>query len=55
VTGGGPSFHKAGRWPLYDPDELDEWASGLTLLWHFSPEMQENQGLSLRACIRLTT
>ncbi len=29
VTGGGPSFHKAGRWPLYDPDELDAWARGL--------------------------
>ena len=29
VTGGGPSFHKAGRWPLYDPDELDAWACGL--------------------------
>ena len=29
VTGGGPSFHKAGRWPLYDPDDLDVWAYGL--------------------------
>jgi hypothetical protein len=29
VTGGGPGFHKAGRWPLYDPDDLDEWASRL--------------------------
>ncbi len=29
VTGGGPSFHKAGRWPLYDPDQLDAWARGL--------------------------
>jgi hypothetical protein len=26
VTGGGPKFHKIGRWPLYDPDDLDAWA-----------------------------
>lgn len=29
VLGGGPKFHKAGRWPLYDPDELDRWAAEL--------------------------
>ena len=29
VFGGGPKFHKAGRWPLYDPDELDRWAAEL--------------------------
>jgi len=26
VKGGGPRFYKAGRWPLYDPDDLDAWA-----------------------------
>ena len=25
--GGGPSFHKAGRWPLYPTAELDRWAA----------------------------
>ena len=28
VFGGGPQFHKAGRWPL-DPEELDRWAAEL--------------------------
>jgi hypothetical protein len=26
VVGGGPKFRKAGRIPLYDPPDLDEWA-----------------------------
>jgi hypothetical protein len=26
VVGGGPKFRKAGRTPLYDPTNLDEWA-----------------------------
>ena len=26
VTGGGPIFRKAGRFPIYDPAELDVWA-----------------------------
>ena len=26
VVGGGPRFRKAGRIPLYDPTNLDEWA-----------------------------
>jgi hypothetical protein len=26
VIGGGPKFRKAGRIPLYDPSNLDEWA-----------------------------
>ncbi len=26
VTGGGPIFRKAGRFPIYRPSELDEWA-----------------------------
>src|SRR5689334_16563031 len=25
--GGGPAFHKAGRWPLYPVVELDRWAN----------------------------
>jgi hypothetical protein len=24
--GGGPPFRKAGKYPLYEPDDLDEWA-----------------------------
>ena len=27
VIGGGPSFRKAGRYPLYHPDDLDRWVS----------------------------
>lgn len=26
VVGGGPIFHKAGRFPIYDPADLDAWA-----------------------------
>lgn len=26
VTGGGPIFRKAGRFPIYDPADLDTWA-----------------------------
>lgn len=26
VTGGGPVYQKAGRFPLYKPDDLDAWA-----------------------------
>jgi hypothetical protein len=26
VTGGGPPFRRAGRFPLYDPNDLDRWA-----------------------------
>jgi hypothetical protein len=28
VTGGGPPFRKAGRYPLYHPDDLDGWIAG---------------------------
>jgi hypothetical protein len=28
VIGGGPSFRKAGRFPLYDPTDLDDWVRG---------------------------
>jgi hypothetical protein len=27
VIGGGPPFRKAGRYPLYDPSDLDCWIS----------------------------
>jgi hypothetical protein len=27
VTGGGPRFRKAGRYPLYHPDDLDVWVN----------------------------
>jgi hypothetical protein len=26
VVGGGPTFRKAGRYPIYDPADLDLWA-----------------------------
>jgi len=26
VTGGGPIYRKAGRFPLYTPEDLDGWA-----------------------------
>jgi len=28
VIGGGPPFRKAGRYPLYHPDDLDGWVGG---------------------------
>ena len=28
VVGGGPRFRKAGRYPLYHPDDLDAWIGG---------------------------
>jgi hypothetical protein len=28
VVGGGPLFRKAGRFPLYHPDDLDGWVGG---------------------------
>ena len=28
VIGGGPAFRKAGRYPLYHPDDLDGWIAG---------------------------
>lgn len=27
VTGGGPPFRKFGRFPIYDPADLDAWAT----------------------------
>lgn len=29
VIGGGPPFHKDGRFPTYDPDHVDCWARRL--------------------------
>ena len=28
VVGGGPIYRKAGRFPLYAPEDLDRWAEG---------------------------
>lgn len=28
VTGGGPRFRKASRYPLYHTDDLDDWIAG---------------------------
>jgi hypothetical protein len=28
VVGGGPLFRKAGRYPLYHPDDLNRWICG---------------------------
>lgn len=28
VVGGGPIFRKAGRFPIYAPDDLDRWSEG---------------------------
>jgi len=28
VIGGGPTFRRAGRVPLYSPDDLDSWVDG---------------------------
>lgn len=25
-TGGGPAYQKCNRWPLYRPEDLDDWA-----------------------------
>ena len=30
VLGGGPRFAKAGRWPIYNVDDLDCWAAKIT-------------------------
>ena len=31
VIGGGPTFRKAGRYPIYEPGELDQWAQSRIL------------------------
>lgn len=28
VTGGGPLYRKAGRFPIYSTEDLDQWAAG---------------------------
>lgn len=37
VVGGGPAYRKAGKFPLYEPDDLDEWA-----LAKLSPKMRSS-------------
>ena len=43
VTGGGPPFRKAGRYPLYHPDDLDSFISGkLSKLVTSTSELAKN-------------
>jgi hypothetical protein len=41
--GGGPAFRKAGKFPLYDPDDLDAWA-----LARLSPKVARSFELTLK-------
>jgi hypothetical protein len=43
VVGGGPPFRKAGRYPLYDQNDLDGWISG-----KFSEPVTSTSALALR-------
>jgi hypothetical protein len=50
VVGGGPKFRKAGRIPLYDPANLDEWArSKLSSLVASTSELLTNRRVGERA------
>ena len=40
VGGGGPAYRKAGKFPLYEPDDLDEWA-----LAKLSPKVRSSSEL----------
>jgi hypothetical protein len=40
VVGGGPAYRKAGKFPLYEPDDLDEWA-----LARLSPKVRSSSEL----------
>ena len=40
VVGGGPAYRKAGKFPLYEPDDLDEWA-----LAKLSPKIRSSSEL----------
>ena len=40
VVGGGPAYRKAGKFPLYEPDDLDEWA-----LAKLSPKVRSSSEL----------
>lgn len=42
VTGGGPAFRKAGRFPLYTIDALDKWAASI-----MSPEVSSTSELEV--------
>lgn len=40
VQGGGPPFVKFGRFPLYDPEDLDAWAKArMSKLVHSTSEL----------------
>jgi hypothetical protein len=47
VVGGGPKFRRAGRIPLYDPSNLDDWA-----LSKLSPLVASTSELIARGRIR---
>ena len=47
VVGGGPAYRKAGKFPLYEPDDLDEWA-----LAKLSPKVRSSS--EIRASERRT-
>ena len=44
VLGGGPVFRKAGRIPLYDRADLDQWA-----LSQFGPKQRSTSDVNLKA------
>ena len=51
VVGGGPPFRKAGRIPLYDPEDLDEWArSKLSDLVTSTSQLKGLRETSQEAC-----
>ena len=49
VVGGGPAYRKAGKFPLYEPDDLDEWAlAKLSAKVRSSSELRLQEKLSLK-------
>jgi hypothetical protein len=47
VVGGGPAYRKAGKFPLYSPDDLDAWA-----LARLSPKVSSSFELTLKSNTR---
>jgi hypothetical protein len=48
VVGGGPAYRKAGKFPLYETDDLDEWA-----LAKLSPKVRSSSELRLKETLSL--
>jgi hypothetical protein len=49
VVGGGPLYRKAGKFPLYEPDDLDEWAlARLSPKVRSSSEFRAPENLSVK-------